>query len=228
MKKLLSLALATAVAVTMAFGVNAVSYTPGNSESLNITEDQVISYDTNNDEKADAQAGIQVNQSTNAQKDIAIKATIKEGAKQNVLAASVDKTALEFTYSADGMIWDPVQLKYVHQGTQTAWASKDPIITVTNYSDVDVEVTAGVSNPVSNNVTIAVSGVSSDGTPVDNAINSPVKINSAYNGETAQGSAKTGTFTINLSGGPLSSTSVGPIEVATLTLTLKPVLLAAH
>lgn len=221
MKKLLRLALASVFAVTMVLNVSAV-YDPGTS-STNMTPDIAISHDKNPaDNIADTAAGIHANESAAEQKEIPINATIKAGGTQHVLAASVDKTTLEFTYSKGGLIWDPVRLEYVSQGTDTAWSSADPTITVTNYSDVDVTVTAAVKSLDDPAVQFT---VSNDGKSATAPCS--VTIPSAWDRPSSTagvGQAKSNTFTVSALGTPTHADSPDAFQIAALTLTLKPTL----
>lgn len=189
MKKLLSIILATSMVCALSVNASAADYVPG--AETNITGDTIISNNNvTSDNIADRKAGQDSNSFSSAAKnDIAVQANISAGAVKHVIAVSVDKTTLTYSYTLASKVWDPVLLKYVDSEAGSAtWT--DQTITVTNYSDVGVSIKATYDNTAGDTT---VTGRFKEG--------ETQTIASAYN-ESSGSKASTATYTLQLNGQP--------------------------
>ena len=125
----------------------------------------------------------------------------------HVYAVSFSTTEVVFEWNNDAStIWNPDTLKYESTNDEGSWIGQTQTITVNNYSDVAIEVSADNTSPDSSdeNVTISVDG--------------PLNLDSAYEG-TATGSVKSGKITVSVDGTPeIYPTAT---EIGTFTLTVK-------
>lgn len=208
MKKVLSLALALCLAVSM-FTVGAgAKY----SEDPNhFTEDNAGNNDT---------AGIDASTVSGdeiAKKEVTVNIkTTLPGSTTNVYAVSYSVTELTFTYNMGGAkIWNPEELKYETTGGAGTWSNDTQEITVTNYSDLPVKVAASVnqSGMAEEGVVTVTAEKKTDG-------GSEIELASAYNSSSPSESAATsGVFEVKVSGTPTYEYTTAT-KLATITLTL--------
>lgn len=225
MKKFLAGALAVCLTGSLAVTAGAVGaigkYTP--NDPHNITSlDNVTSWDQDANNIADKEAGI--GEDTAASHQIPIKITTVSQNPQHVLAASVDKTELTFHYTFGELIWDPVTLQYVQKNPEKSAWTGDGELTVTNYSDVAVTVTATTEgNELAKGVTMTLKDKTAAG---DGQASASLNIPSAYKeGETAKNHAEQGTFVLKLTGVPDPAVGRnGAMQIGTMTLELKKAL----
>ena len=169
-------------------------------------------------QKADETAGTTIGTS-----EVPVKVTVGTTTTTHVYAVSIDKTELSYTYGNNmSMIWNPAKLAYdvVTGGDGSNWTKEEDTITVTNHSDLAVDVVAEWQaapghTGVSAEITAAASG--NNGTGSD----STLKLKSALMaGGEAQNTERTGTFTVVMSGtvGALGGTQSATIGTITLTI----------
>lgn len=149
--------------------------------------------------------------------EIPVKVQIaKATSTTSVYAVSVDKTELSFTYgSQTSYVWNPEKLQYdvVTSGSNT-WDPASQTITVTNYSDLPIDVTADY-NQEANYTGLTASFSSSD------TQTGTLKLATASKGLGQIGEAVTGTFEVTMSGTITTAIGTDPVKVGTITLTIK-------
>lgn len=146
----------------------------------------------------------------------------KASTTTNVYAVSIDTTELSFSYGGDtSYIWNPEKQKYVivtGSGASDGWRSSASAITITNYSDLPIDVDASFQKVVGITDEITVSFTDSDqGTTDDSKLSLAAAVTTGTLGET--GTPKTGTFTVALSGTP--TVPYTNTKLGTITLTIK-------
>lgn len=139
-------------------------------------------------------------------KDIAIKLKTESGGGDvHVYAVSFSATELTFTWNNTATtIWNPETLEYETSSAEGGWANASQKITVKNYSDVAIKVTADNTAPTSSDTGVTV------------AVDGPLELASAYDG-TATGTVKEGDITVTVNGTP-DKAYLTATEVARFTL----------
>lgn len=142
--------------------------------------------------------------------------------KTNVYAVSIDTTKLSFSYgSATSYIWNPEEQKYVivkETGSSDGWTSSTPTITITNYSDLPIDVEAFFQREAGITDEITASFADSD---QDAKTDSKLSLAAAVTTDSLKetGIPKVGAFTVALSGTP--SVPYANEKLGTITLTIK-------
>lgn len=148
--------------------------------------------------------------------------TGKESTTTNVYAVSIDKTELSFSYGKDtSYIWNPEKQQYVivkGSGSPDQWTTSADTITITNYSDLPIDVEASFQKDGGIRDEITVAFTDSDADIKDDG---KLKIVSAVttNNLSASGTPQKGTFTVALSGAP--TVPYNNTKLGTITLTIK-------
>ena len=166
-----------------------------------------------------ADAGIDASSAQDpiATKEVAVNVkTNQPGSTTHVYAVSYSHTELIFTYNMGGSkVWNPDELRYENIGGSGDWASATQDLTVTNYSDLAVKVTASVSQ-----AGLPEEGVVTVTATQKGEVGSEITLGSAYNSGGPDSSAATsGTFEIKVDGKPrYEYTTATKIAAVTLTL----------
>lgn len=144
------------------------------------------------------------------------------GKTTSVYAVSIDTTELSFSYGgATSHIWNPEKQQYVivkETGTPDKWNSDAPTITITNYSDLPIDVEAlfekavGITDPITASFTD-----SDENTKDDRKLSLKAAVETGK--LDATGNPQTGTFTVVLSGTP--TFAYADTKLGTITLTIK-------
>lgn len=148
--------------------------------------------------------------------------TGSESTTTNVYAVSIDTTELSFSYgSATSYIWNPEKQQYVivtGSGTSTEWRPTAETITITNYSDlpIDVEATFQKVEDIADNFTVSFTDTD-ENTKSDSKLSLAAAVTTDSLKET--GIPKVGAFTVALSGTP--SVPYANTKLGTITLTIK-------
>ena len=137
----------------------------------------------------------------------------------HVYAISYSHTELTFTYEMGGTrVWNPETLKYENKDGGGIWNRDTQEITVKNYSDLGVKITAAVAQeglPEQGNVTVTAEKKTDGGTEIELA--------SAYNSGNPQASAATeGIFEVKVDGSPVNEYATA-VKMATITLTVNKI-----
>lgn len=148
--------------------------------------------------------------------------TGKESDTTNVYAVSFTPAELTFNYGSDtSYIWNPETQKYeiIGTGGSDGWTTTTSTITITNYSDlpIDVEAAFAKDGTVSEEVTVTFTD-SDEVTKDDNKLSLLSAVTTGNLNE--QGSPKSGTFTVALNGN-LTNPYTAPTKLGTVTLTIK-------
>ena len=148
-------------------------------------------------------------------KDVDVNITSTASDYTNVYAITYSTTDLTFTYQASSSyIWDPVKLQYVSSGTSdgTGWLNDEQELTVTNYSDLPVDVAASyTAESEVYDVTVAM-GLTTAPTETS-TVNMEL-------GDAIDKTPKTDTLYVKVSGTPnVSGLSAEKIGTITLTVT---------
>lgn len=167
-------------------------------------------------------AGISANGARDpiASKDVEVKIqTSGDVNTTNVYAISYSHTELTFTYEMGGTrVWNPETLKYENKGGGGTWSRDTQEITVKNYSDLGVKITAAVDQeglPEQGNVTVTAAKKTDGGAEIELA--------SAYNSSNPQASAATeGIFEVKVAGSPVNEYTTA-VKMATITLTVNKI-----
>lgn len=208
MKRVVTLALALCLVVSMSTMAAGAKY----SEDPNhFTDDNA-----GNDDTAGIDASTVVGDEI-AKKEVTVHIkTTMPGSTTNVYAVSYSLTELTFTYNMGGAkIWNPEELKYETTGGAGTWSNDTQEITVTNYSDLSVKVSASVDQ----------SGMAEEGVVTVTAEKksgggNELELASAYNsGTPSQSAATSGVFEVKVSGTPTYEYTA-PTKLAAITLTL--------
>lgn len=126
----------------------------------------------------------------------------------HVYAVTYDVTELNFTYGkGSNIIWNPETLQYETNGPGGGWGVSEQTITVTNYSDLPVKVTATVQNKTDNGITFTPDGPLELGT-------------AAINGTTGTGKEQSGEIKVTATGTPIGSYTQEATKIADLLLTV--------
>ena len=216
MKKILATVMALALLIsTMAISAAAAYYPEGSAE---------IAYDgalaTDNDEHG---GGKENNPKINSGETVgtgSVDVNIQTGDGNtftNVYAICYSTTELNFTYGSGlSYIWNPEKLAYEIDSTVSGnWTPSSNTITVTNYSDLPVDVEATYAKGVDVAEDVSVSLNSADTTAELNLAAAATNPNNA----SSAGEAKSGTITVAVSGDltkAYSKTTLG-----TITMTIK-------
>lgn len=146
--------------------------------------------------------------------------TNQPGTTTNVYAVSYSATTLTFTYDmGGGKVWNPEELKYENTGTGGGWqANGVQELTVTNYSDLGVKVTAKV-----NQTDMAEEGAVTVTATKKGDVATEITLDSAYNsGNPSASQATSGTFEVKVDGTPTYEYTTAT-KLAEITLTLEKV-----
>ena len=152
--------------------------------------------------------------------EIPVEVTVNQaGTTTHVYAVSIDVSELSYTYGSNtDTIWNPDTLSYDVVGDGENWVNNTQKITVTNYSDLPVDVEASwLAAANHGNVTATVEvadGYTGEGT-------STLSLTSALaTGLESQNQARVGGFDVTMSGniGGITATTM---TVGTITLTIK-------
>lgn len=152
-----------------------------------------------------------------ASKDVEVKIqTSGDVNTTHVYAISYSHTELTFTYEMGGTrVWNPETLKYENKDGGGTWSRATQEITVKNYSDLGVKITAAVDQeglPEQGNVTVTAEKKTDGGAEIELA--------SAYNSGNPQASAATeGIFEVKVDGSPVNEYTTA-VKMATITLTV--------
>ena len=204
-------------------GAGATSDTNGTN---NITLDTVKSWDKadEKDGQADAfagQADTEYPIGASQIKNIDVLGTSSANDKTHVIAVSVDRTQLAFTYAGASYIWDPVALKYVEPESPGAPDWDTQTLNVINYSDRAIKVKAEYT-PVSgagNGITLKNISPATTAGAVDDGQDT-LDLNSAYVPGNSTGTERQGSFTVTLQGAPQNLVLDTQAKIGTLKLTL--------
>ena len=136
-----------------------------------------------------------------------------EGSVTHVYAVSINTTSLSFTYgnNATSYIWNPSKLQYdlvTGSGGDNGWSGSQSI-SVTNYSDLPVDVTAAYQAETGHEG-ITASFSTSDTLSLDAATD-------GITGTSGTGTKVDGTFTMSLTGAPGALADNTVIGTVTLT-----------
>ena len=214
--------LATTLALAMLLGTTTVAKAAGYAEeSDNVTYNEGTT--ANTDYGGGVQKGELTNGSTIGTGSVDVKITTGNASTTtNVYAVSIDKTELSFSYGSDtSYIWNPEEQKYVivtGSGTSNEWSSTASTITITNYSDLPIDVEASFQKEADITDEITVSFTDSDtDTTNDSKLSIATAVTTGNLGKT--GNPKSGTFTITLSGTP--TVPYANTKLGTISLTIK-------
>ena len=200
MKRVLSLALALCLlAGVLTVNAGAVYSKDGN----NFNTDNATNQSTAGQVAVTGLNGEAVGEAT---VDVYLK-TGAPGEVTHVYAVSYDVTELEFQYgNSASKIWNPETLRYETTGSSGGWNIATQTVTVTNYSDLPVKVTASIS-------ALSDTGVSID-TP------EALELESAAPADMSQtGAEKSGELTFSMTGTPLGVYETRQ-KIGTITLTV--------
>ncbi len=211
MKKCLALALSLCLAASMSILSSWATYL---EDDNHFTGDTVSVSTDSGPQNAGINAST-VTDSEIASQDVTVKLqTSGSQTTTHVYAISYSATELTFTYQQGGSrTWNPEKLQYDIAGDGGQWNAQTQAITVTNYSDLPVDVTAAVgANTIeTGNVTVTAEVTGQTGV-------STLALASAYDGGTT-GTAKSGTFDVKIDGKP-STEYLTASELVKLTLTV--------
>lgn len=208
MKKVLATAMALAM-LASAVTINAGAAYP--SDPNHFTDDTSGLNSSN--------AGISANGAKDpiASKDVEVKIqTSGDVNTTHVYAISYSHTELTFTYKMGGTrVWNPETLKYENKDGGGTWNRATQEITVKNYSDLGVKITAAVNQdglPEQGNVTVTAAKKTDGG--------AEIVLASAYNSDNPQSSVATeGIFEVKVDGSPVNEYTTA-VKMATITLTV--------
>ena len=138
----------------------------------------------------------------------------------NVYAITYSVTELTFTYNQGGTrIWNPETLKYENSGTGGNWDSETQEITVKNYSDLAVKVSAAVDQTgMAEEGNVTVTATKKGDTVTE------IQLESAYNSTMpSQSKATEGVFEVKVAGTPVNEYGTAT-QMAKITLTVNKVI----
>lgn len=218
MKKVLVSTLALAMLLGATTVANAAGYTDGSSHVTYNSEKATA----NTDYGGGVQKGSLTEGDTIGTGSVDVKiSTGNASTTTNVYAVSIDTTNLSFSYGgATSYIWNPEEQKYVivkETGTSGEWSSSASTITITNYSDlpIDVEATFQKVEDIADNFTVSFTDTYQDTTDGKLSLEAAVTTGEL----SATGTPKVGTFTVALSGAP--NVPYANTKLGTITLTIK-------
>ena len=148
-----------------------------------------------------------------------------ESTTTNVYAVSINTSELTFTYGAGTTYtWNPEKLKYdiSTTGDDNLWTGNANVITVTNYSNLDVTAEASFEKDagITEEVTGTFAAAAGTGASEAGGILTLQSAARDITGHTGTGTASDGTFTLTLEGN-LDSPYADGTTVGTITVTFK-------
>lgn len=159
MKKLISLALTLAILATLAIGVSAASEYPTWYPHMVGTHGLTAS-DKNNSYKD----GVELDDFASNNPTVDVNITVSAGAVQSRYAVDIEYELMDFSITGSNLVWDVNQLKYVPVASDGTAPLSDKTfgVTIKNYSDQPVYLTAAVSDTLDDGITVATVASSED------------------------------------------------------------------
>lgn len=212
MRRMLSMLMSVALMLSVAtISVAAVedetpTYTAG--DELNITVEDEYEYTPS---MAGLFAYSYKDGDTIGEGDVDINVITKVNQYTHVYAVSYSTSELTFEYVTLDMTWNPIDMEYQSQvGNAPGWKETAQDVTVTNFSDLPIAVSASIAKEANAEVEFDVS--------------SGFTLDSAYNKTTQKAAPTSDTFTVSVKDGqaPLNEYSTAT-KFATMTITVKAV-----
>ena len=226
MKRILAITMTLAMLLgLMTIGASAATssgYFPTSVTNNHFTDDTAgNSGDASTGNAGNAHAGVAANtilENEIASKEIPVNVTIGgDFTTTHVYAITYDVTEVNFTYNMGGsQIWNPETLQYESDGTNGTWGTTSKTITVKNYSDLAVDVTASADQVTTNEeVAITIDGGTG---PVEKSLAAAYKVGGSSVETTTFAVAVDTVTTGTLTGGYQTNDE---IQIGTITLTVE-------